>query len=82
MSTSVFIGNISWNVSEDQLRNMLQQVGNLRDFRMIYDRETGRPRGFGFAEFDDPGAAKRAIERFDGMELDGRPLRVNEKQSR
>ena len=43
MSTSVFVGNISWNTSEDQLRDLLSQAGDLRDFRMICDRETGRP---------------------------------------
>ena len=82
MSTSVFVGNISWNTSEDQLRDLLSQAGDLRDFRMITDRETGRPRGFGFAEFGDPASAKRAIQQLDGYELDGRQLKVNENQGR
>ena len=82
MSSSVFVGNISWNASEDQVRDLLSQAGDLRDFRMICDRETGRPRGFGFAEFGDPASAKQAIQQLNGYEVDGRPLKVNESQGR
>jgi cold-inducible RNA-binding protein len=72
----VFVGSLSWNVDEEELGNFFSQVGDVEEAKVITDRETGRSRGFGFVTFVDAECAKKAIEEFDGVELDGRAIAV------
>jgi len=74
--TNLFIGNLSYNTTEEILRELLSQAGELKSVSVIKDRYTDRSRGFGFAEFTTVAAANKAIELFDGKEVDGRPIRV------
>jgi RNA recognition motif-containing protein len=73
----IFAGNFSWNTTEDELKDLFAEYGTVQSCTVVKDRETGRSRGFGFIEMDDAGAAA-AIKALDGMEHDGRALRVNE----
>lgn len=83
MATRLYIGNLSWDTTEDALQAVLSENGRtVKDLHMVTDRETGRPRGFAFAEFGTADEAQQAIEQMDGMNLDGRNLRVNEAQER
>jgi len=81
MPKSIYVGNISFSASEDDLRNLFGQYGEVISVKFINDRETGRFRGFGFVEMDDA-AAKQAIDALNGKEVSGRALRVNEAQER
>lgn len=82
MSKRIFVGNISFNTSEDALRDYFAQAGTIDDCFLPSDRETGRPRGFAFITFTSEDEASSAIERFNGEELDGRALRVDVADSR
>ena len=83
MGKRLYIGNLSWDTTQDTLQAVLAENGrNVKDLHFVMDRETGRPRGFAFAEFATDEEAQAAIEQLDGMELDGRNLRVNEAQPR
>ena len=83
MGKRIYIGNMSWDTTEDTLRAALTTGGrNVTDVHIVNDRETGRPRGFAFAEFASDGEAQAAIQELDGKELDGRNLKVNEAQER
>ncbi len=82
MSKKLYVGNLAYRTSEDQLRQLFGEVGEVTDVFLPTDRETGRPRGFGFVELAEDSAASEAIRRFDGYTLDGRQLRVNEAQER
>lgn len=83
MSKRLYVGNLSWNVSDEDLREVFQRDGRqVVDARVITDRETGRSRGFGFVEFASPEEGQAAIDALDGQDLDGRPLRVNAAQER
>ena len=77
----IYVGNLSWNSSEADLRELFSSVGEVHSVAVITDRDTGRSRGFGFVEMDDADAAK-AISQLNGRELDSRALRVNEAQER
>ena len=83
MSTRLYVGNLSWNTMEDDLIAAFEQDGrSVKSVRIITDRETGRSRGFGFVEMETQEDAQAAIDAMNGVELDGRPLRVNEAQER
>ena len=83
MGTRLYIGNLSWDTTEDGLMAALQENGRaVKEVSLITDRETGRPRGFAFAEMENDADAQAAIEALDGLELDGRNLRVNEARER
>ncbi len=83
MGTRLFVGNLSYTTSEDALRTALSEGGRVvKEIHMPADRETGRPRGFAFAEMGSEADAKAAIEALNGTELDGRTLKVNEAQER
>lgn len=83
MATRLYVGNLPFSADEKTVRALFEQnKRNVREVRIIEDRETGRPRGFGFVELADDSAATEAIRRFDGYTLDGRQLRVNEAQER
>ncbi|KAI6191635.1 RRM domain-containing protein [Aphelenchoides bicaudatus] len=74
---SVFVGNINYDVTEDQIKQLFVKVGEVIGFRLMYDRETGRSKGFGFCEFIDQEMAASAIRIFNGYDFNGRPLRVD-----
>ena len=77
----LYVGNLPFSATEDAVREMFSKHGNVQSVALINDRETGRPRGFGFVELDDAAVAP-AISALDGFEMDGRALKVNEAQDR
>jgi RNA recognition motif-containing protein len=81
MVKNIYIGNLPYSASEDEIRSMFEQYGTVNSVHLISDRETGRPRGFGFVEMD-PDGADEAIRSLDGSEMGGRSLRVNEARRR
>ncbi|CEF69372.1 Cleavage stimulation factor 64 kilodalton subunit [Strongyloides ratti] len=74
---SIFVGNISYEVSEDTIKSIFSQVGPIIHMKMVYDRETGRPRGYGFIEYADVQTAETAIRNLNQYDLNGRKLRVD-----
>jgi len=83
MGTRLYIGNLSFDTTEDSLRAALSEDGrNVQEVTIMADRETGRPRGFGFAEMANEADAQAAIQALDGRDLDGRALKVNEAKER
>ncbi len=78
---SIYVGNLPYTATEDEVRELFEQHGNVDSVKLITDRETGRPRGFGFVEMNDSDA-ERAIRALDGTDFGGRGLRVNEAQPR
>jgi RNA recognition motif-containing protein len=83
VSCKVFVGNLPWKTTGDDLSNLLIDLGHShRSARLITDRETGKSRGFAFVEFDTPQAAQDAIRDLDGHVLEGRPLRANEAEDK
>ena len=81
MSKSLYVGNLPWSATEEEVRNLFANHGSVNSVKLVSDRETGRARGFGFVEMEDADAAG-AIEALDGMSFGGRTLRVNEAQPR
>ena len=79
--TSLYVGNLPFSATEDELQALFAEHGDVQSVKLISDRDTGRPRGFGFVEMDETGA-KAAIAALNGTEMDGRPLRINEAQER
>ena len=77
MNNRVYVGNVSFQSTEDNLRDLFSAHGEVVSIRMITDRETGRYRGFSFVEMATEDQATAAISALDGVELDGRPLKVN-----
>ncbi|KAK6439792.1 hypothetical protein LTR95_003986 [Oleoguttula sp. CCFEE 5521] len=73
----VFIGNIPYGVSEEQICELFARCGTVVSFRLVYDKETGRPKGFGFLEYTDVDAAAAAVRNLNDFELNGRTLRVD-----
>ena len=83
MGSRLYIGNLNFDTDEETLRAALTQDGRgVKEVHMPMDRDTGRPRGFAFAEMASEADAQSAIEALDGKALDGRNLRVNEAQER
>ena len=78
----LYVGNLSFNTSESQLRDMFAAHGDVSSAALVMDRETGRPRGFGFVEFSNDDQAKAAMTALGGKEVDGRALTVNEAKPR
>ena len=79
--TKIYVGNLPFSANDDQVRQMFEAHGTVESVALINDRETGRPRGFGFVEMPRADAA-RAIQALNGKDMGGRPLRVNEAQER
>ncbi len=77
MSNKLYIGNLSFNTTEDELKDYFGQAGQVASCSIIMDKFTQRSRGFGFVEMGTPEEAQKAIEEFDGKDFDGRSLRVN-----
>lgn len=82
MGRRLYVGNLSFRVSEDAVRQAFAGCGEVVEVHLVTDRETGRPRGFGFVTMATNEAAAKAIETLDGQMLEGRPLRVNEAEER
>ncbi|CAI2348858.1 unnamed protein product [Caenorhabditis sp. 36 PRJEB53466] len=74
---SVFVGNISYDVTEDTIRSIFSKAGNVVSIKMVHDRETGKPKGYGFIEYPDVATSEMAIRNLNGYELSGRILRVD-----
>ena len=81
MSKSLYVGNLPWSATEEEIRDLFATHGEISSVKLISDRETGRARGFGFVEIDADSAAT-AVEALDGTSFGGRTLRVNEAQPR
>ena len=79
--TRIYVGNLPFSATDAELRELFAQHGTVESVSIITDRDTGRPRGFGFVEMSRADAS-RAIQNLNGKELGGRPLRVNEAQER
>ena len=82
MAKKLYIGNMSYDTTEAQLRELFAQAGDVTSVALITDRDTGRPKGFGFIEMSNDDQAKEAIKRFNGFMVDSRPLTVNEARPR
>lgn len=78
----IFVGNFPFRTTEDDLKNVFAEYGNVERVHVATDRETGRARGFAFVTMPNDQEAKAAIEALDGYDMDGRPLRVNEARPR
>jgi len=78
MAKKIYVGNMSYNTTEDGLRQAFGQYGTVASVNVITDRVTGRARGFGFVEMETEEMAQAAIAALNGKELDGRQLKVNE----
>lgn len=81
MAKRIYVGNLPFTATEEELSELFAQHGTVHSVDLINDRQTGRPRGFGFVEMDEE-AADAAISALDGMEYGGRTLRVNEAMER
>ena len=79
MAKSIYVGNLPWSATEEQVQNLFAEHGEVLSVKLVNDRETGRARGFGFVEMEEPGASA-AIE--DNASFGGRTLRVNEAKPR
>jgi cold-inducible RNA-binding protein len=82
MSVRLFVGNLSYDVTESDLRDLFSPVGPLSTVIIPMDRETGKPRGFAFVEFSDQAQAEEAIHRFNNQPLKGRNITINEARAR
>ncbi len=78
---SIYVGNLPFSATEDEVRDLFAAHGAVQSVRLMTDRETGRPRGFGFVQMS-AGEADAAIRALDGKEFGGRSLRINEAQER
>ena len=79
--TTIYVGNLPFSATEEEVRALFAQHGTVQSVKLINDRETGRPRGFGFVEMSSSDA-QTAIQHMNGFEMGGRPLRVNEARER
>ena len=79
--TKIYVGNLPFSATENEVRELFAQHGTVESVSLITDRDTGRPRGFGFVQMSQADAS-RAIQNLNGKDLGGRPLRVNEAQER
>lgn len=78
----VHVGNLSWEADDSALKTLFSEVGNVLGARVIYDRDSGRSRGFGFVTYSSAKEVNNAIESLDGVDLNGRPIRVAMAEAR
>jgi RNA recognition motif-containing protein len=78
MSMKLYVGNLSFETTEEQLNTLFSEAGPVISVRIITDRHTGQPKGFGFVEMETKSVGQRAISMLNGRTVDGRPLSVNE----
>ena len=79
---NIYVGNLSYSLTESELRNAFAQFGDVSSVKILTDRETGRSRGFGFVEMPNQAEGAAAVAYLNGKDLDGRALRVNEARPR
>ena len=79
---NIYVGNLSFEATEDEVRGLFEAHGEVIKVNLITDRDTGRPRGFGFVEMADEGQGRTAVEQVNGTELGSRTLTVNEAKPR
>jgi RNA recognition motif-containing protein len=82
MAKKLYVGNMSYDTTETQIRELFAQVGEVESVALITDRDSGRPKGFGFVEMNTEEQAQEAIKRFNGYSLDNRNLTVSEARPR
>lgn len=82
MAKNIYVGNLAWECSADDLLALFQEHGSVARAQVITDRETGRSRGFGFVEMNNDDEAQKAIDALNGQDYRGRPLTVNEARPR
>src|SRR5262249_49225313 len=82
MSTKLYVGNLAFQTTSEDLQELFAQAGTVESASVVEDRDTGRSRGFGFVEMSTKEEAAAAIDQFNGKELGGRPLKVNEAKPR
>ena len=82
MGNRLYVGNLPYSVTELDLRDLFAPMGTVTEAKIVTDRETGRPRGFGFVEMSNEAEAKKAIAELDGRDVGGRPVAVKEAAER
>jgi cold-inducible RNA-binding protein len=82
MSMKLYVGNLAFETSSDNLQQLFAEAGTVESVNVIEDRDTGRSRGFGFVEMSSKEEGQKAIEQFNGREVNGRTLNVNEAKPR
>jgi cold-inducible RNA-binding protein len=82
MATKLYVGNLSYETTEEELQELFSQAGSVTSVALPTDRETGRPRGFGFVEMSTEEEARKAITMFNGQTLRERQIKVNESRPR
>src|SRR4051812_11861409 len=78
MAKKIYVGNLSFQTTESDITDMFSEIGQVESVQIITDRDTGRSKGFGFVQMSDDEAAEKAIAQFNGKEVNGRNLTVNE----
>jgi RNA recognition motif-containing protein len=79
--TSIYVGNLPFTATEDEVRGLFSQFGDVQSVKIVTDRETGRPRGFAFVDMEDADA-ESAIKALEGHQMGGRALKINEARPR
>jgi RNA recognition motif-containing protein len=82
MAKNIYVGNLVWEATQDDLYQLFQEYGPVKQAQVMADRETGRSRGFGFVEMENDADAQKAIEALNGQQFKGRALTVNEARPR
>jgi cold-inducible RNA-binding protein len=82
MGTRLYVGNLSYNVTEPELREVFAEGGNVVEVKIVLDRDTGRPRGFGFVTMGTEAEAAAAMQTLTGRQVQGRPITVSEARAR
>lgn len=82
MSHKLFVGSLPWTTSDDALKSKFESYGAVISAKVIKDRQTGRSKGFGFVEMENPGEAEQAIQALNGSDFDGRKIIVSEARSK
>jgi cold-inducible RNA-binding protein len=82
MSMNLYVGNLPHQMTEEQLQTLFSEAGNVASAKIITDRQTGQPRGFGFVEMETKLEGQKAISMLNGRDVEGRPLTVNEAKPR
>lgn len=82
MGNKLFVGNISWDATKEDIQTLFSQIGTVEDVYLVYDKIKNRPKGFGFVTMSTEEEAQKAMEELDGADLVGRPIRVSEAKPR
>jgi len=82
MATKLFVGSLPYSVDDDKLKEFFSQIGDVASANVIFDRDTGRSKGFGFVEMTSDDDAKKAVDQLNGSDMEGRSIVVNEARPR